>query len=80
MSDIVRKCWASPIFFAVRREHKDLICDAVVLELGRTIKDAVMKQGMLAWQYNTIGVSDAITMGGEGTFVRSKVALTGLIL
>lgn len=21
---------------------------------------------MLAWQYNTIGVSDAITMGGEG--------------
>jgi hypothetical protein len=23
---------------------------------------------MLAWQYNTIGVSDAITMGGEGTY------------
>ena len=31
------------------------------------MKDAVQKQGMLAWQYNTIGVSDAITMGGEGT-------------
>lgn len=30
------------------------------------MKDAVQKQGMLAWQYNTIGVSDAITMGGEG--------------
>jgi hypothetical protein len=21
---------------------------------------------MLAWQYNTVGVSDGITMGGEG--------------
>jgi len=21
---------------------------------------------MLAWQFNTVGVSDAITMGGEG--------------
>ncbi|KAL9604232.1 MAG: hypothetical protein Q9219_000630 [cf. Caloplaca sp. 3 TL-2023] len=31
-----------------------------------TIKGAVQKRGMLAWQYNTIGVSDAITMGGEG--------------
>jgi hypothetical protein len=26
----------------------------------------VEKQEMLAWQYNTIGVSDGITMGGEG--------------
>ena len=42
--------------------------DASVLDLGRTVKDAVQKQGMLAWQYNTIGVSDAITMGGEGTY------------
>lgn len=38
----------------------------IVLDLGRTVKNAVEKQGMLAWQYNTIGVSDAITMGGEG--------------
>ncbi|KAL6714126.1 hypothetical protein ACLMJK_008620 [Lecanora helva] len=38
----------------------------LVLDLGKTVKDAVQKQGMLAWQYNTIGVSDAITMGGEG--------------
>jgi dihydroxy-acid dehydratase len=30
------------------------------------VKKAVEKQGMLAWQYNTVGVSDAITMGGEG--------------
>lgn len=37
-----------------------------MLDLGKAVKDAVKKQGMLAWQYNTIGVSDAITMGGEG--------------
>jgi dihydroxy-acid dehydratase len=37
-----------------------------VLDLAKTVKGAVEKQGMLGWQYNTIGVSDAITMGGEG--------------
>ncbi|KAI9878893.1 MAG: hypothetical protein M1830_010197 [Pleopsidium flavum] len=41
-------------------------CNMHLLDLGRTVKNAVEKQGMLAWQYNTIGVSDAITMGGEG--------------
>lgn len=41
-------------------------CFPPVLDLGRTVKDSIQKQGMLAWQYNTIGVSDAITMGGEG--------------
>jgi len=30
------------------------------------VKDAVKNKGMLPWQFNTIGVSDAITMGGEG--------------
>ena len=38
-----------------------------MLDLGKTVKDAVQKHGMLAWQYNTIGVSDAITMGNEGS-------------
>lgn len=38
-----------------------------MLELGKTVKDAVQKHGMLAWQYNTIGVSDAITMSNEGS-------------
>ncbi|KAH0538991.1 hypothetical protein FGG08_004440 [Glutinoglossum americanum] len=37
-----------------------------LLDLAKTVKDAVQKQGMLAWQFNTVGVSDAITMGGEG--------------
>ncbi|KAL8689513.1 MAG: hypothetical protein Q9218_004837, partial [Villophora microphyllina] len=34
--------------------------------IASTVKEAVQKDDMLAWQYNTIGVSDAITMGGEG--------------
>ena len=37
-----------------------------MLDLGKIAKDSVQKQGFLGWQYNTIGVSDAITMGGEG--------------
>jgi dihydroxy-acid dehydratase len=37
-----------------------------LLDLGKEVKKAVVNQGMLGWQYNTIGVSDAITMGGEG--------------
>ncbi|TKA81164.1 hypothetical protein B0A49_01877 [Cryomyces minteri] len=41
-------------------------CNMHLLDLAKVVKDAVKKQGMLAWQYNTIGVSDAITMGGEG--------------
>ena len=43
-----------------------------MLDLGKQVKEAVQKQGMLAWQYNTIGVSDAITMGGEGQNSRSE--------
>jgi len=38
----------------------------VVLDLGKAVKDAVQKQGFLAWQYNTIGVSDGITQGNDG--------------
>ncbi|KZF24503.1 putative mitochondrial dihydroxy acid dehydratase [Xylona heveae TC161] len=41
-------------------------CNMHLLDLGKTVKGAVQKQDMVAWQYNTIGVSDAITMGGEG--------------
>lgn len=41
-------------------------CNKHLLDLGKEVKAAVQKQEMLAWQYNTIGVSDGITMGGEG--------------
>lgn len=41
-------------------------CNMHLLDLAKTVKDAVSKRDMLAWQYNTIGVSDAITMGNEG--------------
>jgi dihydroxy-acid dehydratase len=38
----------------------------IVLDFGKIVKRAVERQGMLGWQFNTVGVSDAITMGGEG--------------
>ena len=41
-------------------------CNMHLLELAKTVKEGVKKQGFLAWQYNTIGVSDGITMGSEG--------------
>lgn len=43
-----------------------------VLEIGKVAKEAVMKEGFLAWQYNTIGVSDGITMGHNGEYLRHK--------
>lgn len=36
------------------------------MDMGKIVKRSVEKQGMLAWQFNTIGVSDGITMGSEG--------------
>ncbi|KAF4216057.1 hypothetical protein CNMCM8980_009247 [Aspergillus fumigatiaffinis] len=41
-------------------------CNMHLLDLGKTVKKAVTDQGMIGWQYNTIGVSDAISMGSEG--------------
>ena len=41
-------------------------CNQHLLDLGREVKRNIQKQEMLAWQYNTVGVSDGITMGGEG--------------
>ncbi|KAF2469041.1 dihydroxy-acid dehydratase-like protein [Lindgomyces ingoldianus] len=41
-------------------------CNMHLLGLGKEIKKHLLNDGMLAWQYNTIGVSDGITMGGEG--------------
>jgi dihydroxyacid dehydratase/phosphogluconate dehydratase len=44
------------------------------MDFGKIVKKAVERQNMLAWQYNTIGVSDAITMGGEGKFHTSTLS------
>ncbi|KAF6801213.1 dihydroxy-acid dehydratase [Colletotrichum sojae] len=46
----------NPCKYAFRRRPLNL----------KIVKKAVEKQGMLGWQFNTVGVSDAITMGGEG--------------
>lgn len=50
------------------------------MDLGRIVKKAVEKQNMLAWQFNTIGVSDGITMGTEGTYHISHVDIYIYIL
>jgi len=41
-------------------------CNQHLLDLGKEVKRAVEQREMLGWCYNTIGVSDGITMGGEG--------------
>lgn len=41
-------------------------CNMHLLGLAKEIKKHVINDNMLGWQYNTIGVSDGITMGGEG--------------
>ncbi|RPA87836.1 putative mitochondrial dihydroxy acid dehydratase [Ascobolus immersus RN42] len=41
-------------------------CNSHLLELGNKVKAAVDKQGFIGWQFNTIGVSDAVTQGNEG--------------
>lgn len=45
------------------------------MDLGRIVKRSVEKQNMLAWQFNTIGVSDGITMGSEGESCKSWVVV-----
>lgn len=42
-------------------------CNMHLLDLAKTVKKAIIDKGMIGWQYNTIGVSDAISMGNEGT-------------
>ncbi|RMX90446.1 hypothetical protein D0869_00089 [Hortaea werneckii] len=41
-------------------------CNTHLLDIGKEVKKNIEKDEMLAWQYNTIGVSDGITMGGDG--------------
>jgi len=50
------------------------------MDFGKTVKKAVERQNMLAWQFNTIGVSDAITMGGEGELAPSLLLKTQTLI
>lgn len=40
-------------------------CNMHLDDLGKEVKKAVVSRGMLGWQYNTIGVSDGISMGSD---------------
>ncbi|XP_044718924.1 dehydratase family domain-containing protein [Hirsutella rhossiliensis] len=59
---------AQAMLYGAGVPSRDMMKNAphVVLEFGKIVKAAVEKQNMLAWQFNTVGVSDAITMGGDG--------------
>jgi dihydroxy-acid dehydratase len=46
-----------------------------VLGLGKEIKKHIEQDNMLAWQYNTVGVSDGITMGGEGMSMSHHIGI-----
>lgn len=48
-------------------------CNMHLLDLGKTVKKAVGEKGYIAWQYNTVGVSDGTTMGTEGGFEMSLI-------
>ncbi|KZV94995.1 dihydroxy-acid and 6-phosphogluconate dehydratase [Exidia glandulosa HHB12029] len=41
-------------------------CNNHLLELGKKIKEGCIAEGLMGLMFNTIGVSDAITMGTEG--------------
>ncbi|KAK4628466.1 Putative dihydroxy-acid dehydratase, mitochondrial [Fulvia fulva] len=41
-------------------------CNTHLLDIGKEVKRCIETQEMLAWQYNTVGISDGITMGSEG--------------
>ena len=41
-------------------------CNMHLLDLNNRVKDGVERQGLIGYQFNTIGVSDAISMGTKG--------------
>jgi dihydroxy-acid dehydratase len=41
-------------------------CNMHLLDLAREVKKGVVATGLVGWQFNTIGVSDGISMGTDG--------------
>ncbi len=41
-------------------------CNMHLLDLAREVKQGVVAAGLVGWQFNTIGVSDGISMGTDG--------------
>lgn len=41
-------------------------CNMHLLELAKEAKDGVVEEGMVGYRFNTIGVSDGISMGTSG--------------
>ena len=41
-------------------------CNKHLLDLNNCVKKGVEEQGLIGYQFNTVGVSDAISMGTKG--------------
>lgn len=41
-------------------------CNMHLLDLAKEAKDGVVEEGMVGYRFNTIGVSDGISMGTSG--------------
>lgn len=41
-------------------------CNMHLLDLNNRVRDGVQKAGLVGFQFNTVGVSDAISMGTKG--------------
>ena len=41
-------------------------CNMHLLDLAKEVKDGVVEAGMVGYRFNTIGVSDGISMGTSG--------------
>jgi hypothetical protein len=58
-----------------QRESPVVWLNILVLDLAKTAKDAVKKQGMLAWQYNTIGVCPDLLLPPNAYSARFRMPL-----
>ncbi|KAK7685188.1 hypothetical protein QCA50_011551 [Cerrena zonata] len=50
-------------------------CNSHLLDLAQKVKEGCTQEGLVGLIFNTIGVSDAITMGTEGMRYSSVLAL-----
>lgn len=50
--------------FSLTLEH--FRCNKHILGLGQRVKESLTKAGIIGYQFGTVGVSDAISMGTEG--------------
>ncbi|CAG8463885.1 4260_t:CDS:2, partial [Acaulospora colombiana] len=53
-------------FICIKRWYEGNPCNMHLLDLSAKVKEGVIKAGMVGYRFNTVGVSDAISMGTRG--------------